>query len=104
LGLGSKRHLQCSLGRLHDDELGNELLPQWGVVWQSQLSRILGSTDALGALQDEDFATSFATQKALGSGAHPGFLYGRNERGPQYFHEWVNWYLQGNPTLPKLVL
>jgi phenylpropionate dioxygenase-like ring-hydroxylating dioxygenase large terminal subunit len=55
-------------------------------------------------LRDEDFATAFATQKALGSGAHPGFLYGRNERGPQYFHEWVNWYLKADPSLPRPVL
>jgi len=55
-------------------------------------------------LRDEDFATGIATQKGLESGAHEGMLYGRNERGPQYFHEWVNWYLQDNPRLPKPVL
>jgi len=55
-------------------------------------------------LRDEDFAGGIATQKGLGSGAHEGLLYGRNERGPQYFHEWVNWYLQGDPSLPKPVL
>jgi phenylpropionate dioxygenase-like ring-hydroxylating dioxygenase large terminal subunit len=55
-------------------------------------------------VRDEDFATAFATQKGLRSGAYEGLLYGRNERGPQYLHEWVNWYLQDNPTLPKPVL
>jgi len=55
-------------------------------------------------LRDEDFATGIATQKGLGSGAYEGLLYGHNERGPQYFHEWVNWYLQGDPSLPKPVM
>lgn len=59
---------------------------------------------AAATLRDEDFATGIATQKALGSNAHEGFLYGRNERGPQYFHEWVTWYLQNDPTLQKPVL
>jgi len=55
-------------------------------------------------LRDEDFATGIATQKGLGSGAYKGLLYGHNERGPQYFHEWVNWYLQDNPTPPKPII
>lgn len=55
-------------------------------------------------LRDEDFATGFAVQKGLGSGAHEGLLYGQNEPGSQYFHEWVNWYLRGDPALPKLVI
>jgi phenylpropionate dioxygenase-like ring-hydroxylating dioxygenase large terminal subunit len=55
-------------------------------------------------LRDEDFATGIATQKGLESDAHEGLLYGRNERGPQYFHEWVNWYLEGDSTLPKPVM
>ena len=33
-------------------------------------------------LRDEDLATAFATQKGLSSGAHEGFLYGRNELAP----------------------
>lgn len=50
-------------------------------------------------IRDEDFATGIATQKGLQSGAYDALLYGRNERGPQYFHEWVNWYLQDDATL-----
>lgn len=59
---------------------------------------------ANGILRDEDFATGLATQKGLRSGAFEGLLYGRNERGPQYFHEWVSWYLQGKPDLLKPAL
>jgi phenylpropionate dioxygenase-like ring-hydroxylating dioxygenase large terminal subunit len=55
-------------------------------------------------LRDEDFATAFAAQRGLRSGAHAGLLYGRNERGPQYFHEWVSWYLQANPNATRPVL
>ena len=55
-------------------------------------------------LRDEDFATGLATQKGLHSGAHEHLLYGRNERGPQYFHEWVNWYLRGDPSAPRPAL
>ena len=55
-------------------------------------------------VRDEDFVTAFATQRGLGSAAYEGFLYGHNERGSQYFHEWVNWYLQGNASLPTPVL
>ena len=55
-------------------------------------------------LGKEDFATGLATQHGLRSGAHEGFLYGRNERGPQYFHEWVDWCLQDNPDLPMPVI
>jgi len=54
--------------------------------------------------RDEDNAIGLQIQKGLESGAHEGLLYGRNERGNQYFHEWLNWYLQGDPTLPKPVL
>jgi phenylpropionate dioxygenase-like ring-hydroxylating dioxygenase large terminal subunit len=55
-------------------------------------------------IRDEDLAIGIQTQRALASGAHAGLLYGRNERGNQYFHEWVNWYLQDDPALPKPVL
>ena len=55
-------------------------------------------------VRDEDYAISLQIQKGLESGAHEGLLFGRNECGNQYFHEWVSWYLQGNPALPKPVL
>jgi phenylpropionate dioxygenase-like ring-hydroxylating dioxygenase large terminal subunit len=69
---------------------------------ESELKRI--DELSIATLRDEDFATGIATQKGLGSGAYEGLLYGHNERGPQYFHEWVNWYLQNNPNSPKPVL
>jgi phenylpropionate dioxygenase-like ring-hydroxylating dioxygenase large terminal subunit len=54
--------------------------------------------------RDEDNAIGLQIQKGLESGAHEGLLYGHNERGNQYFYEWLNWYLQGDPTLPKPIM
>ncbi len=53
---------------------------------------------------NEDYLMGLDIQKGLESGAHDKLVFGRNERGNQYFHEWVNWYLQDDPTLPKPTL
>ena len=53
---------------------------------------------------NEDYVLGYDIQKGLESGALEELIFGRNERGNQYFHEWVNWYLQDDPTLPKPVL
>lgn len=52
----------------------------------------------------EDYVVGLSIQKGLESGAHEDILFGKNERGNQYFHEWLNWYLQDDPTLPKPVM
>jgi phenylpropionate dioxygenase-like ring-hydroxylating dioxygenase large terminal subunit len=59
------------------------------------------TSDVLAA---EDAGIGIQIQKGLASGAHEGVLYGHNERGNQYFHEWLNWYLQDDPLLPKPVM
>jgi phenylpropionate dioxygenase-like ring-hydroxylating dioxygenase large terminal subunit len=51
--------------------------------------------------RDEDVASGLQIQKSLQSRAHEGLLYGRNERGNQYFHEWLNWYLKGDPSASR---
>jgi hypothetical protein len=28
-------------------------------------------------------------------------LFGRNERGNQYFHRWVKWYSDGDTSAPQ---
>lgn len=53
---------------------------------------------------NEDVVIGLQIQKALQSRAHEALLYGRNERGNQYFHEWLNWYLRRDPTAPKPVM
>lgn len=52
----------------------------------------------------EDYLMGLHIQKGLESGAHDELVFGRNERGNQYFHEWVKWYLQDDASLPKPVL
>lgn len=52
----------------------------------------------------EDYLIGLDIQKGLEANAHTDLVFGRNERGNQYFHEWLNWYLQDDATLPKPVL
>jgi len=49
----------------------------------------------------EDYVIGLEIQKGLESGAHDEIVFGRNERGNQYFHEWLNWYLADDSTLPE---
>ena len=53
---------------------------------------------------NEDYLIGLEIQKGLESGAQEELIFGRNERGNQYFHEWLNWYLQDDTTLPKPVM
>lgn len=57
----------------------------------------------LGVVADEDYATGDRIQKGLESGAHDSIVLGRNERGNQFFHECVAYYVGGckgpKPTL-----
>lgn len=53
---------------------------------------------------NEDYLIGLDIQKGLQARAHEDLVFGRNERGNQYFHEWVNWYLQDDATLPKPTL
>lgn len=52
----------------------------------------------------EDYLIGLEIQKGLESGAHDDLIFGRNERGNQYFHEWLNWYLEDDPTRPEPVM
>lgn len=53
---------------------------------------------------NEDYLIGLEIQKGLESGAHDEIVFGRNERGNQYFHEWLNWYLQDDADMPEPVL
>lgn len=53
---------------------------------------------------NEDYVIGLEIQKGLESGAHDDLVFGRNERGNQYFHEWLNWYLEDDPSLPEPVM
>jgi len=55
-------------------------------------------------VNDEDYSIGLEIQKGLKSGAHDSIVLGKNERGNQYFHEWVKWYVDGNANAPKPTL
>ena len=55
-------------------------------------------------VRDEDYAMGARIQAGMASGAHETVILGRNERGNQFFHEWVDWYLADDPAAPKPVL
>jgi len=48
----------------------------------------------------EDYVIGLEIQQGLESGAHDNLTFGRNERGNQYFHEWLNWYLEDDASAP----
>ncbi len=52
-------------------------------------------------VRDEDYWIGDEIQKGVRSGAHRDIILGLNERGNQFFHEWVNWYLAEDPSRPK---
>ncbi len=53
---------------------------------------------------NEDYVIGLEIQKGLESGAHDELMFGRNERGNQFFHEWLDWYLGDDADLPEPVM
>jgi len=45
----------------------------------------------------EDYGVGLKVQKGLASGAIPSVVFGRNERGNQYFHRYIDYYLSDDP-------
>ena len=52
-------------------------------------------------VQNEDYNVGLQLQKGLQTGMMKSVLFGRNERGNQYFHRCVKWYISGDPDAPK---
>ncbi len=52
----------------------------------------------------EDYYMGLRIQKGIESGAHSHVMFGRNEKGNQFFHKWVDYCLANDPTLPKPTL
>lgn len=52
----------------------------------------------------EDYLLGLKIQKGLESGAMDSIMFGKNERGNQFFHEIVEWYLAADPSKPMPVL
>ncbi|RMF08397.1 MAG: (2Fe-2S)-binding protein [Alphaproteobacteria bacterium] len=55
-------------------------------------------------VNDEDYALGLKVQKGLESGAIDKVLFGRNERGNQLFHKYVDYYVNADPTAPEPTL
>lgn len=55
-------------------------------------------------VDEEDYQVGLKVQRGLESGAIDKVVFGRNERGNQYFHNWVNYYLANDPNAPEPVL
>jgi phenylpropionate dioxygenase-like ring-hydroxylating dioxygenase large terminal subunit len=51
---------------------------------------------------NEDYALGLRLQKGLSSGALQNIILGQNERGNQFFHEYVDYYVKGNQPKPTL--
>ena len=51
-------------------------------------------------VDEEDYKVGLEVQRGLESGAMDAVIFGRNERGNQYFHRWVDWYLADDPDAP----
>jgi phenylpropionate dioxygenase-like ring-hydroxylating dioxygenase large terminal subunit len=57
-----------------------------------------------GVVDAEDYQLGLKVQRGLESGAFKEVLFGRNERGNQFFHNWVNYYLADDPNHPVPIL
>ena len=54
-------------------------------------------------VNDEDYLLGIEIQKGLRSNSNDSVLFGRNERGNQFFHKYVDYYINNNiKKLPKL--
>ena len=52
-------------------------------------------------VQEEDYNVGLKLQQGLETGLMKSVLFGRNERGNQYFHRWVKWYSDGDTNTPQ---
>lgn len=51
-----------------------------------------------GVVEREDYGAGLKVQRGLASGAMKDVVFGRNERGNQHFHKWVDYYLSDDPA------
>ena len=48
-------------------------------------------------VRDEDYDLNFKIQRGLLANPFENITFGRNEQGNQYFHKWVDYYLDDDP-------
>ena len=54
-----------------------------------------------GVVQEEDYGLGLKLQRGLETGLMKDVMFGRNERGNQFFHRWVQWHATGDKDAPK---
>jgi phenylpropionate dioxygenase-like ring-hydroxylating dioxygenase large terminal subunit len=52
----------------------------------------------------EDYQLGLKVQRGIESNAYKHVNFGKNERGNQYFHKWVDYYLAQDPDAPEPTL
>ncbi|CAN5437348.1 hypothetical protein BH10PSE12_BH10PSE12_32710 [soil metagenome] len=66
---------------------------------EADTAAIEGMMDWLRDVVDvEDYGVGLQVQKGMESGARPHVTFGRNERGNQYFHRYIDYYLSEDPA------
>lgn len=66
---------------------------------------IEGMMDWLADVVDrEDYGVGLKVQQGLASGAIKSVIFGKNERGNQYFHKYVDWFVAGDTDAEPPVL
>jgi hypothetical protein len=49
----------------------------------------------------EDYQLGLQVQRGMQSGHLDNIIFGRNERGNQFVHKWIKYYLAGDDSAPK---
>lgn len=52
-------------------------------------------------VEEEDYGLGLKVQRGLEAGTLKQVTFGRNEKGNQHFHRWVNYLLADDPSAPK---
>lgn len=72
---------------------------------EADAAAVEGMMDWLRDVVDkEDYGVGLQVQKGLASGAVPNVIFGRNERGNQYFHRYVDYLLSDQPDAQPPIL
>lgn len=55
----------------------------------------------MNVVDEEDYKVGLKVQRGLESGHIKDVIFGRNERGNQFVHKWIHWYLQNDSAVPE---
>jgi len=52
-------------------------------------------------IDKEDYQVGLQVQRGLASGMQPNIIFGRNERGNQFVHKWLRYFVAGDTSEPE---